>query len=350
MDELSEIASLICDVPISLITFIDEDRLWFKVHKGLDINENKREGSFCQHALNKPKEIFVVEDALIDPLFKNNALVNGYPNIRFYAGAPLETPNGNILGTLCIIDNKPRKISDNQKKALQILAKKAMDYLNVRKILLEQKNEIQTNAVRLKKLTDKVPGGIFQLKMSIEGVLTFDFVSEGMLILHPSVSMEQWLKSPEIGFTLIHPEDLDNFKNQLLASFKNLSLLYIEYRVKAGSEYGWHSINGNPEKLTDGSVVWYGSFHNINNRIEYEKAMEQIAFDISHVLRRPVATLLGLNHLIENEKNIKRSKLIEYVGHIKTVSKEMETFIHSLNDIYQKKKEIITGKTNGNKT
>jgi hypothetical protein len=349
LDELAEIASLICDLPISVISLIDKDRQWFKSNIGLDVAETKREDSFCQHTLHKPKEIFIVEDSLKDPLFKNNPLVIGKPYIRFYAGAPLETPNGNVLGTLCVIDIKPRTITENQKKALQILAKKAMDYLNVRKILIEQKNDIETSAERLKKITDNVPGGIFQMRMSTEGKLSFDFISEGMLKLHPAITLQQWEHSPDIGMTIIHPEDLDNFKNQLLESFQNLSILHIEYRVLTADKYIWHSVDGKPEKMDDGSVVWYGIFSNINNRIEYETYMEQISFDISHVLRRPVTTLLGLNYLIESEENITQSKLLEYVGYIKTVSVEMETFTRNLNEIYLKKKSMIMGNNEENK-
>jgi hypothetical protein len=344
LDELAEIASLICNVPISLITLVEKDRQWFKANRGLDRTETKREDSFCQHALNKPKELFIVEDSLKHPLFKNNPLVTGNPNIRFYAGAPLETPNGNVLGTLCVIDNKPRKISPNNQKALQILAKKAMDYLNVRKILIEQKDEIETNVIRLKKLTDNVPGGIFQLKMFPDGRLNFDFLSKGIKELHPTIEVEQWMASPEIGFSIIHPDDLNRFKEQLRESFTNLSLLHIEYRVKIRNEYRWHLVNGSPERLSDGSVVWYGIFKDINNRVEYETAMEQIAFDISHVLRRPVSNLLGLNALIDSEKRISKAKLMEYVGYIKTVSLEMEAFTRELNEVYQQKREKIMGR------
>lgn len=349
LTELTELASLICDVPISLITLLDGERQWFKANIGLSVSETKQEDSFCQHALHNPKEVLVVNDSHSDIRFKNSPLVQGDPNIRFYAGAPLETPNGNVLGTLCIIDTKPRTISANQKKALQILAKKVMEFLNTRKILLQQKDEIKVNVERLKKITDNVPGGIFQMRMSAEGKLSFDFISEGMLKLHPAITAQQWQHSPDIGLTIIHPEDLDNFKNQLFESFQNLSILHIEYRVRTGDKYIWHSVDGKPEKMDDGSVVWYGIFSNINNRIEYETYMEQISFDISHVLRRPVTTLLGLNYLIESEENITQSKLLEYVGYIKTVSIEMETFTRNLNEIYLKKKSMIMGNNKENK-
>ncbi|WP_298394025.1 GAF domain-containing protein [Flavobacterium sp.] len=343
LDDITEMASLICDFPISLITLLDDKVQWIKSKKGIEIENNDVKDSFCKHTLDKPDDIFVVENAAIDPLFKDNPIVQNSPNINFYAGVPLVSKNGFVLGTLCVLDHKPRTITENQKKTLQILAKKAMQFLTTRKLLLNQRNEINTNALRLKKLTDNVPGGIFQLKMAIDGSLSFEFISKGMLKLHPSVTMEQWMENPEIGFSLIHPNDLDDFKIKLMESFEKLTLLSIKYRVKKGKSYVWHLMKGNPERMHDGSVIWYGNFQNINDRVEYEIAMEQIAFDISHVLRRPIANLIGLTELLDKKYTFTDNQILEYVGYIKTVSLEMETFTRDLDEIYRLKKEKITG-------
>jgi len=343
LDEIAEIASLICDVPISLITLLDEKRQWFKAKKGLEVSETKREDSFCQHALHKPEEVLVIEDSHQDSRFKNSALVEGDPKIRFYAGAPLKTPNGNVLGTLCIIDRKPREISTKQKKALKILAKKAMDYLNARKVLLDQKTLIEKNAERLKKLTDNVPGGIFQLRMTTDYELQFEFLSKGIQELHPEIDIEQWLKSAKVGFSVVHPEDIEEFQTKLMESYEDVSPLHIEYRAKIGDRYNWHLVKGKPEKMPDGSVVWYGSFQDINSRVQYENTMEQIAFDISHVLRRPITSLLGLTELIEIEDSLNADKLKKYSENIKSASLELDTFTKDLNQVYEKKKAIITG-------
>ncbi len=344
LDELAEIASFVCDVPISLITIVDKDRQWFKANKGLNSIQTARKDSFCQHALHKPEEILVVNDSLKDPRFKDNLLVKSDPNIRFYAGAPLVTPKGNALGTLCVIDRKPRTITPNQKSVLKLLAKKAMDYLNTRKLLIQQNNTIETSAKKLKKLTDNVPGGIFQLKMTPEGKMSFDFLSSGMKTLHPTLDLEEWKNSPEIGFALMHPEDVLPLQQSMEDSFKNLTLLYHEYRVEENDSYKWHLIKAEPERLKNGNVVWYGSFQDITHKIEYEKAMEQIAFDISHILRRPVTSLLGLSQLIDKDKGIKKSELKEYVGYIKTMSKELNEFTSELNAIYDKKREQIVSR------
>ncbi|QCR23573.1 PAS domain-containing protein [Pontibacter sp. SGAir0037] len=334
LDELAEIASAICDTPISLMSFIDDRRQWFKAKKGINIAETPRQDAFCQHALHNPKEVLVVVDPLNDDRFKNNPLVLGSPYIRFYAGAPLETPTGNVLGTLCVIDDKPREISENQKKALKLLAKKAIDYLEFRKILLEQGDRIELSAARLKKLTDLAPGAIYQFEMTANGKMSFTFLSKGIAEIHPDLDPEELKQKPELGFGAIHPEDLPVVQQSIQESFIHLTSWDMEYRVVSkNGTISWHWANANPEKQEDGTVVWYGTFQDITDRKEYIKALEQILHDISHVMRRPVATMLGLTSAIEKEV-LNEKTLLEYLKHIKTVSKEMDDYIRALNDVY----------------
>jgi GAF domain-containing protein len=107
-DRLVEFAADEFDMPIALISLIDRDRQWFKARVGLDACETSREISFCGHAILQ-RELFQVVDALQDPRFADNPLVVGAPHIRFYIGAPLVLPGGAAVGTLCLIDVKPRE-------------------------------------------------------------------------------------------------------------------------------------------------------------------------------------------------------------------------------------------------
>ena len=132
-DEIVVLASLICETPISLITLVDENRQWFKARIGIEVKETSREVSFCAHAINK-ESLMVVENALEDPRFANNDYVLGDPNIRFYAGMPLISSSGFKLGTLCVIDRQPKKLTSSQQFSLQILAKQVVKQMEFRKL------------------------------------------------------------------------------------------------------------------------------------------------------------------------------------------------------------------------
>ncbi len=132
-DDISELASYISNSPIALITFIEEERQWFKSSIGTDMCENTRDLSFCGHAILKPKDITIIEDARLDERFKGNPLtqLKNTPVI-FYAGVPLTDKNGNALGTLCIIDHQPKKLNNQQIKALKTLAQQVVKLLELR--------------------------------------------------------------------------------------------------------------------------------------------------------------------------------------------------------------------------
>jgi len=132
-EDITYLASVICDVPIATITFVDEKRQWFKSHRGIPGSETLRDYSFCAHAINSPQEFLIVPDSRKDERFAANPLVTGDPNIVFYAGVPLVSDKGYGLGTVCVIDRKPRELTEKQLKALRILSLQVMQLLETRK-------------------------------------------------------------------------------------------------------------------------------------------------------------------------------------------------------------------------
>ena len=137
-NELVELTAEICQVPIALISLVDESRQWFKAEVGLGVPETERSISLCAHAILQ-KDLFIVSDTLKDERFFDNPLVTSYPNIRFYAGAPLITEDGYGLGTLCVIDKKPRQLTSIQKKAICVLRRHVLTLLKLRQQNIELK-------------------------------------------------------------------------------------------------------------------------------------------------------------------------------------------------------------------
>ncbi|WP_336365627.1 PAS domain-containing protein [Marinobacter sp. C2H3] len=120
-DRITRIACRLFDVPIALVSLVDEDRVWFKSCQGLADRETPRATSFCHYGICQP-ELFIVEDAMADPRFADGPLVVGAPHIRFYAGAPVHAPDGHCLGTLCLIDRRPRHLNETEQGLLRDLA------------------------------------------------------------------------------------------------------------------------------------------------------------------------------------------------------------------------------------
>ncbi len=136
-DEVVRVVSAICGTPISVINLIDENRQWFKAEVGLGVRETPLPASICAHAILQPG-LFEVPDTLNDKRFSDNPLVVGDPRLRFYAGALLETKEGLPLGTICVLDYKPRELDENQKALLRLMAHQIMKMFELRRVIVEE--------------------------------------------------------------------------------------------------------------------------------------------------------------------------------------------------------------------
>jgi PAS domain S-box-containing protein len=171
-DDLAAIASQICGTPISLISLVDRDRQWFKaeIGTGQRVNETPRDVAFCAHAILQ-RDITVVPDATQDPRFSDNPLVTTDPKIRFYAGTPLRMSDGHALGTLCVVDLKPRTLTPAQEKALRALGHQVEAQLELRRRLIQERREadeaLHEKEASVRLLADQMPAVLWSVDRNL---------------------------------------------------------------------------------------------------------------------------------------------------------------------------------------
>lgn len=241
-DRLTQLASLICDTPMSAVSLIDVDRQWFKSSIGLDAKQTPREQAFCAHTI-LGESIMEVKDATADNRFKNNALVTGRPDVRFYAGAPLIDPQGYALGSLCVIDTKPKALNEKQRQALSLLADEAIALIVERR----QREELR-NFEKVFNLSNDLVfvGGVDGYFKKINPAFTRLFGWSEDELLNTS------------SFEFYHPDDIQNTAKELqkLADGQNTINFLQRFKTKSG-DYKTIEWTSTPEPAT-GNIFGIG--------------------------------------------------------------------------------------------
>lgn len=282
-DNLTALATKLCGTPIALVTLLDRDRQFFKSNFGVEVRETPRKLSFCGHAIHTPLDIFIVKDARKDKRFKDNPLVAGKPNIVFYAGVPLLTREEMPLGTLCVIDKKPRKLTAEQIDGLKELAHQAMRLLELRRLSIELKEShenAQQRSARLQNIITATHLGTWEWNIKTGETIINDRWAEilGYTVdeLMPT-TLETWNR-------FAHPDDIKLSDERLKDCFEGRSEYYeIECRMRhKDGHWVWVQDRGKVIRWDeDGSPLWmFGTHLDITERKLAESQLLSISDNI----------------------------------------------------------------------
>ncbi|MEZ7500107.1 PAS domain S-box protein [Flavobacterium sp. Arc3] len=326
-DSITQLASYICGTPIALITLLDENRQWFKSSVGgIEASETSRDISFCQYTI-MGEDVYEVNNAEENEIFANNPLVTGSPDIRFYAGAPLHDANGFNLGSLCVIDTKPRILSKEQKNALKLLASQVVLLLDLRK------KNVDLNTTQLEF------HNFIELSRDLVCIANVDATFHKVTPAFTAVlgyTKEELEGRPFVNY--IHPEDLDKTYKEiekLALGHKTISFEN-RYLCKNGA-YVLLSWNTSPDPKT-------GNLYCIARDITFDRKKQEIVVqtknELKAILNSSEFSIIATD-LDGTVKQFNRGaeNLLGYQAD-EVVGKESITLFHMVNEVVQRSQEL----------
>lgn len=283
-DRIVQLASTFFGVPIALVSLVEQDRQWFKACYGLDQTQTDRELSFCAHALHTDA-VLVVPDATRDPRFANNPLVTGEPGIRFYAGAPLQTPSGHNLGTLCVIDTQPRDpLTSKQETTLKHLAAMVVDELELRQTASALRRSEHHHRALVEQSLDVI------FKLSPNGVFTLLNPAFTRMTGYPA---EVYLDQSFLP--LVHPEDHAKVLTMFRRALEGKSLRFELRLIAQGGETLTTEVVAVPDERDEKTVGVFGFARDISDRAQAEAALVEANTQLERRVEERTAELAALN-------------------------------------------------------
>ncbi|WNH12460.1 PAS domain-containing protein [Thalassobellus suaedae] len=306
-DDLAKLMAMTCDVPIALITFMDDKNQYFKSRYGIDFTENPIENSFCNHILKTPNKVTEISNLRKDNSVSQNPFIVNNPKLSFYAGYPLINADGYLLGSICLYGFQVKKLSNTQKDALKIIAQQIIELLELRKSQLfidEAKNKRLLDNVNLKKGIDAIGLATWEWNITTN-VCQFsngwaELLGYKLSELEPT-NFQTWVD-------LVHPDDIsiasDNYYNALI---KHDNILDVEFRMrKKDGKYLWIQSKGKTiKKDTNGKpIIAFGIHIDINDKKLAEKQLKRINENIPAAVFRYVAYSNGTSKLLYYTKKL----------------------------------------------
>ncbi len=285
-DDIAELTSEICGTPIAVVNLIGEGRQWFKAEVGLGVRETPLETSFCGHAILQ-EDFMLVPDATQDPRFDCNPLVVGEPGLRFYAGALLKTDDGFPIGTLCVLDFKPRELTDRQIKTLKRLARQVMTQLELRRIVRMQSE----SEAYFRSMTDHVPAMVWVTDSS--GYCTY--VNRRWCEITGQTEAEAQVYG---WFDAIHPEEREAAERAFFSANAAHEPFRAEYRLRrSDGTYRWVIDAASPRFDENGAYFGFvGSVLDITERKEAEQQLVETTRRLDAILNNTTMAVFMMDN------------------------------------------------------
>lgn len=308
-DRITRLAACFFDVPIALVSLIDEQRQWFKSKYGIDVPETPRDHAFCDHAIRNG-ELLVVEDANVDPRFYANPLVTGPLGIRFYAGYPVSSPDGHILGTLCLIDHKPRQLSSSQIGFLKDFARLIDEEIaksHVANVTLVRQKALRESRIRFRATFEQAAVGIAHVGLDGKWLRVNQKLCE---IVGYSKEELETLTFQDITFAADVNDDIE-LVQQLILGKRTTYTLEKRYVHKSG-QLVWINLTVSMVKKLDGQPDYFiAVVEDIQGRINAQLELRSLNTELERRVEERTRDLEQRNQALASE--ILNRKRVEQV-------------------------------------
>ena len=345
-DDLVELAAAVCYTPVAATALVDDRRSWLKAKRGIDLTELPRDSALSAETLQH-LDVFVVRDALADERYHESSVV--LAGFRFFAGMPLVSPEGHALGTVCVLDERPRDLSPTQKDALRAIARQAMSQLELRRV-----SEAESLArYRFRALVEQLPGGVYIENLGASSGSYFSPQIERLT----GYSAEEWASEDDFFSQVLHPEDRDRVLGEFAQAHEARRPIQIEYRVVAkDGRVVWIQDNAAVARDDEGQPLHLQGFmadvtarkqndleldEERSRLLERERAQnerlrgldrlkDEFVALVSHELRTPLTSIRGYLELVLDDAEQLTSEHKEF---LQIVDRNVDRLLHLVSDL-----------------